>query len=141
MWLRFDVLGHHIIIESKNSIFNKYKTKQYVIKKKMIMCYNLSKDDTWEEWGLGELVENLRRYVHRKKSLDRKRTQKENRKSYTPCLIPVHIYSILIVADYQRIRITEPLILGWSWQISRLDRLRTVTCSRKCHRKAIPSQD
>ena len=27
-------------------------------------------------------------------------------------LIPVHIYSILIAADYQRIRITEPLILG-----------------------------
>ena len=27
-------------------------------------------------------------------------------------LIPVHIYSILMAADYQRIRITEPLVLG-----------------------------
>ena len=38
------------------------------------------KDDTWEEWGLGELVENLRRYVHRKKSLDTKRKTKGKQK-------------------------------------------------------------
>ena len=38
------------------------------------------KDDTWEEWGLGELVENLRRYVHRKKSLDTKRKTKRKQK-------------------------------------------------------------